>query len=235
MDGLPSAPATLPGSLLSDESWLSDRVDQIGRQLCCPDRRTGATLWWYSASVVLLGPSVHALVTSGTGRALTPSTIRFSLRLNGYLERVVAGPELEVGAAALGRHLDDALAEVIEPLARTGRASERSLWAIAADSLATRVLAETAVLPGTFVLPGTSGTDEAPRIASAIAEAGARLRPRPRFQDVQGRPDRPDRRYVRRGSCCLLYRVPDGLCISCPKQTPADRLQRLQQHARTMG
>jgi ferric iron reductase protein FhuF len=227
VDDLPSGPMTLPGSLLSDVSWLTERVDQIGRQLRCAERRTNATLWWYSASVVLLGPSVHALVMSGAGRELTTSTLRFALRFNGYLERVVPGPELDPGPAALGRHLDDALAQVIEPLARTGAVSERSLWAIAADSLATRVLAEVTVTPG--------GTDQAPSIATAIAQAGSRLRPLPRYQDVQGRPDRPPRRYVRRGSCCLLFRVPDGLCISCPKQTPAERLERLQQHARTMG
>ena len=227
MDDLPSSPVTLPGALLSDQAWLSERVDQIGRQLRCAERRTNATLWWYSASVVLLGPAVHALVTSGAGLELTPSTIRFALRFNGYLERVIPGPVLAAGPAALGRHLDAALAQVIEPLARTGRVSERSLWAVAADSLGTRVLAETSVTPG--------GTDGAPQLAAAVAEAAPRLRPLPRYQDVQGRPDRPARRYVRRGSCCLLFRVPDGLCISCPKQTPADRLQRLQQHARTMG
>lgn len=227
MDGLPPAQPTLPGSLLTNESWLSERIEQIGRQLGCAERRTNATLWWYSASVVLLGPSVHAVVTSGTGLELSPSTLHVTLRFNGYLERVIPGPELDAGPAAFGRHLDEALAQVIEPLARTGWTTERSLWAIAADSLGTRVLAETGVTPG--------GTDRAPQIATAIAEAAPRLRPLPRYQDVRGHPDGPARRYVRRGSCCLLFRVPDGLCISCPKQTPADRLQRLQQHARTMG
>jgi ferric iron reductase protein FhuF len=227
MDGLPPSPATLPGSLLTDESWLAARVDQTGRQFGCAERRINATLWWYSSSVVLLGPVVHALVTSGAGRELSPSVLRFTLLSSGYLERVIPGPELPAGPAALGRHLDEVLAAMIEPLARTGQATERSLWAIAADSLATRVLAETSVTPG--------GTDRAPQIATAVAEAAARLRPRPRYQDVSGRPDAPARRYVRRGSCCLLFRVPAGLCISCPKQTPADRLERLQQHARTMG
>ena len=231
-DDLPPAQRTLPGSLLTDESWLAERIEQTGRQFGCPERRTNATLWWYSASVVLLGPAVQALVTAGAGVDLSSSTLRFTLQFNGYLERVIAGAELDPGPAALGRHLDDALTPVIESLAAAGQASARSLWAIAADSLATRVLAETAVRPGN---DSAGGTDDAPRIATAIAEAGPRLRPLPRYQDVRGRPDGPARRYVRRGSCCLLFRVPDGLCISCPKQTPADRFQRLQQHARTMG
>jgi len=226
-DGLPAALALLPGELLIDESWLSERVDHLGRSSGGTERRTNATLWWYSASTVLLGPAVHELVTAGTGLDLSPSTLRFTLRDNGYLERVIAGARLDPGPSALGRHLDDALSLMIEPLARIGGASERSLWAIAVDSLATRVLAETSVTPG--------GTDRAPQIATAVAEAAARLRPLPRYVDVRGRPGGPDRRYIKRGSCCLLFRVPGGLCISCPKQTPADRLARLQQHARSTG
>ena len=233
MDGLPPAQSMLPGALLADEAWLGERVGQTGRQFGCADRRTNATLWWYSASVVLLGPSVHALVRSGRGLDLSTSALRFTLRFNGYLERVVARSELAPGPRALGRHLDEALGPVIEPLARISGATERALWAIAVDSLATRVLAETSVLTG-----GTDRqTDDqaAPKLATAIAEPAARLRPLPRYVQVRGRPEAAAQRYVRRGSCCLLYRVPDGLCISCPKQTPAERLERLQQHARAMG
>lgn len=224
---VPSSLMTLPGALLTDESWLAERVDQTGHQFGCSERRTNATLWWYSASIVLLGPAVHALVQFGAGVSLSPSKVRFTLLFNGYLERVIAGGELDPGPVALGQHLDAALAQVIQPLARTGRATERSLWAIATDSLATRVLAETSVTP--------AGIDTAPRIATSIAQAAPRLRPLPRYVDVRGRPEGPDRRYVRRGSCCLIFRVPEGLCISCPKQTPADRLERLQQHARALG
>lgn len=227
MTELPAAQPTLAGHLLTDETWLSARVEQTARQFGTTDRRTSATLWWYSAGVVLLGPAVHQLVRSGDGADLSPASLRFTLRFNGYLERVIPAGPLTGGAAGLGRHLDEVLAAVIEPLARTGQATERSLWAIAADSLASRVLAETAVTPG--------GTDRAPSLATAIAEGAERLRPRPRFQDVRGGPGGPERRYVRRGSCCLLYRVPDGLCISCPKQTPADRLERLERHARALG
>ena len=227
MDGLPPAPVTLPGALLTDESWLRERVGQTGRQFGGSDRRTSATLWWYSASVVLLGPAVHALVHTGSGADLSPSGVRFTMQFNGYLERVIAGDPVPDGPSGLGRHLDDALGQVITPLARVGEATEQALWAIAADSLATRVLAETSVHP--------AGTAAAPMLAAAVAEAAVRLRPAPRFVDVQGRPDAPPRRYVRRGSCCLLYRVPGGLCISCPKQTPDDRLARLRQHARAVG
>jgi hypothetical protein len=29
--------------------------------------------------------------------------------------------------------------------------------------------------------------------------------------------------------------VPDGKCITCPNQTPAERLERLVRHARSIG
>ena len=221
----------LPGRLLTDQAWLSERVEQTGRQFGCSQRRVSATLWWYSASVVLLGPAVRELVRSAALVDLSPSTLRFTLLFNGYLDRVIpaVGPDngALVDGPALGRHLDDVLGEIIGPLARAGRASEQSLWAIAADSLATRVLAET-----TASVPGPA---RAPELATAIAQAGPRLRPLPRFVDVIADPGAPVRRYVRRGSCCLLYRVPDGTCVSCPTQAPAERLERLRQHARAMG
>ena len=96
---------------------------------------------------------------------LSPAAVRFSTRANGYLERVIpgavpdgrlprddgrdqpGGPALPL-LAALGRQLDDVLGQVIGPLAATGGAGERALWAIAVDSLATSVLAASAVTPG---------------------------------------------------------------------------------------
>jgi ferric iron reductase protein FhuF len=245
-DALPPARPTLPGHLLTDEGWLCERVDQLARQLDCAQRRTNATLWWYSASAVLLAPAVRELVTTGAGASLRPASVRFTLRSNGYLERVIPGPALgDNGGASLGRHLDDALAQVIVPLARTGRASERSLWAIAADSLATVVLGASSAMPG--------GPAAAPGIAGAIATASDRIRPLPRFVDIDpvdgvavpaadppsdpqsSRASRATRKYIRRGSCCLLLRVPGGKCITCPNQVPSERLERLVQHARALS
>jgi ferric iron reductase protein FhuF len=258
---LPSAKATLPGSLLADQAWLADRVDQLGWQSGCFERRTNATLWWYSASAVLLGPAVRALALSGAGVDVSPGSVRFTLRSSGYLEQVIPGPALnhhpgaavsdacasgrgesdggeagggEAGGGAtsvLGVHLDAAFGQVIEPLARTGRATERSLWAIAADSLATVVLSAAPVLAWSV----TGGDPDAlPELASSIARAGTRLRPLPRYVEI-GVPDSAgsSRRYVKRGSCCLLIRVPDGKCLTCPNQTPADRLARLTRHAQS--
>jgi hypothetical protein len=46
---------------------------------------------------------------------------------------------------------------------------------------------------------------------------------------------RPARLYPERASCCLLWRVPAGKCITCPAQTPAERHDRLLRHARSQG
>jgi ferric iron reductase protein FhuF len=226
--GLPAAQPLLPGSLLTEAGWLSARVDQIGRQVGCAEGRVNATLWWYSASLVLLGPAVHELMTSGAATDLTASSLWFTLGSAGYLERVVPGPTpIGTGgdvspAEALGRHLDDVLGRIIAPLARVGPATERSLWAIAVDSLAGRVLAEARVSP--------AGPAAAGEIARVVAQAAPRLRPLPRFVDVRARPGGPARTYVHRVSCCLLLRIPAGICVSCPKQSPADRLDRLRRH-----
>jgi len=217
---------TWPGTLLVDPGWLSDRIDQTAEVWGGRERRTNATLWWYSASVVLIGPAVRSLVLTGVGAQLAPEVVRFTLRSSGYLERVLAGPELDPvpdPAAALGRHLDVALGPVIELLAAAGGATERSLWAIAADSLASVVLAATAVTPG--------GSARAASVAVAIATGSQHLRPLPRFVELDVEAETV--RYVHRGSCCLLYRVPDGKCLSCPNQTPAERRARLVQHARS--
>ena len=235
MGELTAGRATFPGELLADRGWLADRVDQTARQWGCPERRTNATLWWYSASAVLLGPAVQAFALTGAGAEVSPAATRFTVRGNGYLERVIPGPGLDPGAAALGAHLAVAFGQVIEPLADVGRATERSLWAIAADSLATVLLSAAPVLASlrpSAVVHAAVGADWLAELAASIASAGPRLRPLPRYLDVAVSGDPPaTRRYVRRGSCCLLVRVPDGKCLTCPNQTPADRLRRLTAHA----
>ncbi|MDP9828617.1 (2Fe-2S)-binding protein [Kineosporia succinea] len=206
--GLPEPVALLPGSLLLDHDWLSGQVLTTGISYGSDDPRLGATLWWYSASAVLLGQSVHELVLLGSGASLDPADVRMVTRPGG-LDRVVPGPSVAPGAAAYGAHLESVLAPVITALAEVGRATPQSLWAVTADSLATRLLAS-----------------RAPHLA---AELVLRRMPAPRFVDVLGRA------YVHRVSCCLLYRVPMGKCLSCPRQAPAERRARLETHARAQG
>jgi hypothetical protein len=224
--------AGLPGSVLTDAEWLAGRVADARRRWDCADDRVAATLWWYSSSTVLLAPAAAALAAAGRGVDLEPAGMRIALRADGFLRATRSGRALEDGPAALGRSLV-ALDAHVTALAAAGGAGPRSLWAIAADALANRLLA-------------SAGAAAAPALAAAAAAATGGLMPPPRFVTVpcaaitavrddlvrlglpvpSGSPE--DRRYVRRGSCCLLYLAPDGdMCVSCPRQPPATRLQRL--------
>jgi ferric iron reductase protein FhuF len=236
----------LAGALLTEPGWLAARVERLARS-GGGDRRVAGTLWWYSASLVLLGPPVHALLVEGAGLDLSPSAVRFTVRPSDYLENALPGSLLGPGPEAFGAHLDAALGAVITPLAEVSGATGQSLWAIAADSLATRVLASASVTP--------AGPAAAPALATAIASSSRCLRPVPSYVEVsadtpavhprtavQGLDVHRDpavphapRLYPVRGSCCLLWRVPAGKCITCPAQLPEERAARLLRHARSQG
>jgi FhuF 2Fe-2S C-terminal domain len=99
-----------------------------------------------------------------------------------------------------------ALGAGISAVASVSGARERHLWAITTDSLATRLL-----------WAGRSSS------ASSVASAIGPELPVPRYVEVGGR------QFVRRVSCCLIYQgTSTAKCTSCPRQTPAERLQRLR-------
>ena len=93
-------------------------------------------------------------------------------------------------------HLANALTSVLDALAEVSGASRAALAAITTDAIANRTPTDT-----------------------AAADLAARLAiPAPRYVVVAGR------RFVRRASCCLIYRSPRaGMCVSCPKRDPDER------------
>ncbi|WP_163508392.1 (2Fe-2S)-binding protein [Fodinicola acaciae] len=105
----------------------------------------------------------------------------------------------------LATALRDLFAETIASICVVTGQRDRPLWAIAADSLATQQLAV-----------------GRPEIAVGLGKAIGDPLPLPRFEEVQGK------LFVRRTSCCLIYRVPgNDLCTSCPKRPADDRRRRL--------
>jgi hypothetical protein len=209
---------TEPGRVLADPGWLADRVRETGRPWSSHDQRINATLWWYSASLVLLAPPASALVTCGRGVDPHPTCLALRRRPNGYLEATRSSRVLAAGPGALGEALAAALDATIRPLAEVSGATPRSLWAIAADSTSNRLLA------------AATATGQPARTAAVLAEqvvaATGGLMPGPRFVTVR------ERTYVRRASCCLIYLLPgESMCVSCPRQRPERRLQRLAVHA----
>ncbi|WP_182358402.1 (2Fe-2S)-binding protein [Tomitella gaofuii] len=236
--GDPANVDALPGAVLCDTDWLARRVTDTVRRWDCPDDRTAGTLWWYSTSVTMTAAAPAMLLASGVAPDPDPRRATCTLTDYGYLASMRAG-RLLVGGDAYARALGPALEQVIVPLARVSGASERALWAIAADALANQALA-------------------AGREAGRIAEAGTLAvqladstpMPVPRYVDLAPGPgaegpntagdvtllsaapasEEPGgaRRVVRRCSCCLIYQAPgEGKCVSCPRRRPDDRAQSL--------
>jgi hypothetical protein len=212
----PPSARVLPASLLADREWTAARLAELAERYRSDDRRVLATVWWYSASTVLVTPGLAGLVT---GRAL-------SARLADTSLSVLAGGTLVAATstapgADLAAELRETLTAVVDVVAAAGGLRPRPLWAIATDSLAGRLLALGRALGD---VPGATA------LAVPLAAAVGPLLPAPRYVDVSGV------RFVRRASCCLLYRLPaEPLCTSCPRRPAADRQVLLEDTAARMS
>jgi ferric iron reductase protein FhuF len=206
----------VPALRLADPDWTAQVLTERAARARTTDRRVLATLWWYSASSVLLTPALAGLLT---GRPL-------SARLADTRLYLLAGRAPVAASAAAGRAADLAedlrgtLASVIGAVAEAGGTRPRPLWAIATDSLANRLLAL-----GRAVGDVGAATALAGPLAAAVGEP----LPAPRYVDVAGT------RFTRRASCCLVYRVPhEVVCTSCPRRDPAERQVLLEDAATRM-
>ncbi|OZG29565.1 hypothetical protein BH683_009005 [Williamsia sp. 1138] len=199
----------LRGTLLTDPTWLADRIIDTGRRWDCANARINATLWWYSASSTFVADPIEALLA--TGRTPTPrlQELRFTLRANGYLATTQSSVTVD-GAERYSAALIDAYADIITPLAAISGAAPRALWAIASDSVANRALDAGTALN---------------RIPDASALAAVLCRPpfiRPRFTTASAETSRHrpcGTPIIRRTSCCLIYQATGGdKCTSCPRR-----------------
>lgn len=170
-------------------------IDGLRRAVRAPDSRVAGILYWYALSAALARLALvesrdaeRAAVTVGPG---------------GW-PMVDGAPPTPDPLAALSRTFHT---RVIAVAAASG-ASERALWAIGTDSIASAALAT---------------ADPRRAAADALAACGPDAPPA-RFETVPGRGT-----VVRRGSCCLLYLCPgNSQCLSCPRQTPEEREARLR-------
>lgn len=201
--------AELPATVIGDPSWLGEQVRLRGEIWGIDDRRTLATLWWYSASAWLVLPGVLALTTDGTCLSLRLEHIVLhhqpSSRFSGA-HSVAAMPTGDLGAFALA--LRGTLVTAIGRL-RPYVPRPRPLWAIAADSIA-----------GRFLWAGQLAGREwaATLLADQVIDAIGFPMPRPRY-DAAGPGSGPTGLKLRRSSCCLLYRVPgETPCGDCPRR-----------------
>lgn len=189
-----------------DPAWLQEQIRLRGQRWRTEDRRVLATLWWYSASVWIPGPTLASLVLADAPLSPSPTNVAMhwlpDSRIAGATSSaVLAGSPLSSAGAALR----ESLGEYIAAVARAGSMRERPLWAIAADSIAGRLL---------WIERATGR--RASMIADELAAAIGTSLPRFRYLDIAGRTGAPTR-VVRRGSCCLLYAAPgQDKCSDCP-------------------
>jgi ferric iron reductase protein FhuF len=213
----PAGAVSVPAASLADPMWTAEVLARRAPAQGTADLRVLATVWWYSVSSVLLTPPLAGLVT-GLPLSARLEDLTVSV-LPGLLPgaAVAAGP----GSADLAADLRASIAAVVAAVAEAGGMAERPLWAIAADSLANRLL----------VLGQAVGdVGRATALAVPLASAVGPPLPAPRYEDVAGS------RFVRRVSCCLVDRT-RGMptCTSCPQRPPAERRLLLERLARLVG
>jgi len=200
----PPGALALPATLLADPGWTAEQLDRRAAAQGTDDRWVLATVWWYSASAVLLTPPLAGLA-SGSPLSARLADITLSALSGGLLVAAVSGAP----AADLPGELRASLAAVIGAVAAAGGVRERPLWAIATDSIANRLLA---------LGRARGDVPAATALAGPLAAAVGAPLPAPRYVDVGGT------RFTRRASCCLLYRVPhEPMCTSCPRRPPVER------------
>ncbi|OLT47826.1 Fe-S oxidoreductase [Saccharomonospora sp. CUA-673] len=210
----------VPASVLADHDWVREDVRRAASMYGPATERVLGSIRWYSASSMLVAPPLEALVHTGKPADPALEAVLLDIHGDGRIRDSRSLRFLDGGVPRLAEEFARAIGPAVATIADVSGASQRSLWAIAADSIGNRLLWAASAL-------GRAGAaDEAIQVAGelgdGIAAAGAPM-PRPLFTDVGGKP------VVRRTSCCLIYDRPGGeKCTSCPKQPPEERLRRLR-------
>ncbi|CAN5293325.1 (2Fe-2S)-binding protein [soil metagenome] len=227
-------PLSVPFARVQDADWLNTQIGLQARRWPTAERRVLATLWWYSVSQVFLTPTIASLFVTGRALSPRPDDVQlhwlpdgrvFTARSTVVLE---AGAGEKDGAAAcletVAAALRDSFEIAIPAVAGAGARRERPLWAIGTDSLANRLL---------WVGRAHGEIDRATSLARELVELIGAPMPVPRVVDVDRRPPRTGKaRFVRRGSCCLVYLEPgQPKCASCPRLAAQDRRTALESAA----
>ncbi|MCW2584326.1 MAG: Ferric iron reductase [Klenkia sp.] len=212
---VPPSSRPLPAVTLADADWTAELLEQRAMTSRTEDRRVLATLWWYSASLVLLGPVLAGLVA---GRPLSPRLADTTVHVVGDLPWAATSVALPPGDDVVAG-LRQTLTDVVTAVSAAGGVREVPLRAIATDALANKLLAL-----------GRAVGDVGAVTALAAPIARDTGLPAPRFVEAGGQ------LFTRRASCCLLWRVPHEVtCTSCPRRPPAERQVLLEDTAARMG
>ncbi|MGK3205012.1 (2Fe-2S)-binding protein [Amycolatopsis sp. MEPSY49] len=217
---------TAPATLLADAEWVRARIGGAAKLYGCAAPEVLGTIWWYSLSSVLVAPAVESLAAAAArapaasfglpGRSAPlvladPSldAMEIDLLADGRFLGARSTRPLAGGLSELGAAFGEALGTAIATIADVTGARARALGAITTDSIGNRLL-------------WTSDPERAMTLAEPLVAAIGLDLPKPRFVRVGRTP------AVRRASCCLIYEVGNPKCVSCPRQTPAERDARLR-------
>jgi hypothetical protein len=198
----------VPASRVTDRGWLTEQLRLRGERWSTDDARVLGTLWWYSASAWVIGPTLASLVLGESVLSAHPDDLELhwlpDSRITGATSTRVlstSGPAV-LEAARTIRQLYD---RVIPALATLADMRPRPLWAIAADALADRLL---------WLGRACDDLDRATSLLDPLVDAVGRPLPRARYE----RTPAPDGPRTHRCSCCLLYLTPSQhMCGSCPR------------------
>ncbi|MDY7106858.1 MAG: (2Fe-2S)-binding protein [Actinomycetota bacterium] len=206
---------------IEDPAWLAEQVRLRGERWRTDDARVLATLWWYSASAWVIGPTLASLAVGAPvlSADLGDLSVRWlgDSRITGATSSRVIGrsadadppthDRVEAAAASLRRLYD----RVIPAVAAHAAIAPRPLWAIATDAIANRLL----------VIGRAIGEEEATTaLLDPLVDAVGHPMPRGRYvRDADADADTDtDGLRVRRCSCCLLYLAPgQSTCGTCPR------------------
>jgi hypothetical protein len=208
----PPGPDPVPVRDLADPDRLAGLVSAHAQLYPGASAAVTTTIWWYLASAVLAGPAAAGALA---GVPLSADADDLDLHL-GPAGMPAAAISRRLGADDPGPALGATFGLLIDGLCVVGGLRPRPLWAIAADSLATRLLA----------LGRAQGRlDRATTLARELVASSRAPVPVPRFVDVAGA------RFLVRSSCCLLYRAGGELCTSCPRRRADQRHALLERAA----
>ncbi|CAM2893251.1 hypothetical protein SAXI111661_06975 [Saccharomonospora xinjiangensis] len=217
----------LPATALADPAWVAEDLRRARHLHGSASPTVLSTIRWYSASSVLVAPALEPWVHIGVARDPALEAVTLDVTADGRFLDAHSARTLRGGVADLGTALAVTVNAAVTAFAHAGGASPRALWAVAVDSIANRLLwtAATAGKPDSAPLLADELADHMKHAAGGLPGCVWNGSPLPRFVTVG------DRLVVRRSSCCLLYEAPTSQadkCASCPRQTPAQREQRLR-------
>lgn len=207
---LDAASREVPASSILNPLWLAEQMRLRGQIWGASDPHVLGTLWWYSASNWLVLPTLTSLFLATEVLSPTLDDLYLHHRPD---SRIVGASSTRICAGDAADALVAALDQAIISVERITGKGCRRLWSIAIDSIAGRLL---------WAGRATGRTEDACDLAVRLVTRMHPRLPRPRFVAVRSDP------VVRRGSCCLLYRVEgQAKCGDCPRQRPEIRTARL--------